>query len=76
MARLCEPILRVRCDLSEGAALSRDVFPNRTVYPLVIDNWRTPPQTKPMADDPAGVTFREAVLGSDTVDRLPTSLGG
>jgi hypothetical protein len=29
-----------------------------------------------LTDDPAGVTFREAVLGSDTVDRLPASLGG
>ena len=29
-----------------------------------------------LADDPAGVTFREAVLLPNAVDRLPASLGG
>ena len=29
-----------------------------------------------LADNPAGVTFREAVLFPDTVDCLPASLGG
>lgn len=33
-------------------------------------------RTPVLTDDPAGVTFREAVLCSDTVDRLPASLGG
>jgi hypothetical protein len=29
-----------------------------------------------LADDPAGVAFREAVLLPDAVDRLPAPLGG
>lgn len=29
-----------------------------------------------LADDPAGMTFRETILFSDAVDRLPASLGG
>ena len=29
-----------------------------------------------LADDPAGVTFREAVLLPDAIDRLPAPLGG
>ena len=29
-----------------------------------------------LADDPAGVTFRETVLLTDAIDRLPASFGG